>query len=39
LINDPTISQIVFPPKESIDKKEAGQIENQIKKSLKTYFG
>jgi hypothetical protein len=38
LINDPSISHIEFPPKETVDRKEHAQVEGQIKKRLGEYF-
>jgi len=38
LINDPSISNIVFPPKETIERKEHAQVEGQIRRRLGEYF-
>lgn len=38
LVNDPSISNIEFPPKETVDRKEHAQVEGQIRKRLGEYF-
>jgi len=38
LINDPLVADLYYPPKETILRSENGQVQSQIKKSLKTYF-
>jgi hypothetical protein len=38
LINDPAVADIYYPAAETILRSEKGQVQSQIKKSLKTYF-
>jgi len=38
LINDPSVADLYYPSIETISKSEKGQVQMQIKKSLKTYF-
>lgn len=38
LINDPSVADLYYPPKETILRSEKGQVQSQIKKSLRTYF-
>jgi len=38
LINDPSVANIYYPPEKTVMRSEKGQVESQIKKSLKSYF-
>lgn len=39
LVSDPTIANVLYPTSKNAEKAERNQVESQIKKSLKSYFG